>query len=82
MKLKLPILIASLCLLWGCTERRRASKATPDGDTIEVVIPEGRHHVQQPVRIIEVHEEEIKLHDADMSPTTITIGSQTTPGKD
>ena len=50
--------IAALLLLGSCTERRRATTPVPDGDTIEVVIPEGRHDTRHPVRIIETDDDD------------------------
>ena len=62
--LLIPAIIC-VCLLGGCTGRRTASQPVPDGDTIEVVIPEGKHHNDyRPIRIIEVEEEAVTPPDS------------------
>ena len=48
--------IVLLCTLGSCTERRRATTPVPDGDTIEVVIPEAKDR-DYPIRVIEVEDE-------------------------
>lgn len=46
--------IGSVCLLGGCTERRTASDPVPDGDTIEVVLPDRKaEQEERAIRIIE-----------------------------
>ena len=47
----------ALGLFSNCTQRRRADAPVPDGDTIEVVIPDKSRH-QEAARIIEVQNEE------------------------
>ena len=47
--------IVTVCLLcFSCTERRTASEPVADGDTIEVIMPEGKVHQEVPADVIDL----------------------------
>lgn len=52
------IVLCGVCTtLMSCTERRRMTEPTPDGDTVEVVIPDkNAHNDEMPVNIIDLTE--------------------------
>lgn len=59
-----------VCLLGGCTQRRTSDAPVPDGDTIEVVVPEIKRNASGPnIRIIEIEENDVSEQDTSFDPS-------------